>query len=163
MPSFDIVNKIEMQELENALNNSRKEIATRYDFRGTITTIELDKKEKKIHIVAAEANKMEAVREILLNHVIRRKVDPKALEFGDHSPTALGALKRDVKIKEGIPQDIAKQIVKLIKEAKMKVQASIQGDELRVTGKKIDDLQEVIALVRGADLKLPLQFVNMKG
>ncbi len=162
MPSFDIVNKIEMQELENALNNSRKEIGTRYDFRGTVTTIELDKKEKKIHIVGADAMKMEAVREIMLNHVIRRKVDPKALEFEEPSPTALGALKRDVKIKEGIPQDIAKQIVKLIKEAKMKVQASIQGDELRITGKKIDDLQEVIALVRGADLKLPLQFVNMK-
>jgi uncharacterized protein YajQ (UPF0234 family) len=162
MPSFDIVSRVDMQEIDNAINNANKEVVTRYDFRGSKTTIELDKKEKKIHVVTDDSRKMEALREIIVSKAIKRGIDVKSLEFKDPTPTTHAALKRDIVIKEGIEQEIAKRVVKAIKESKIKVQASIQGDELRVTGKKIDDLQAVIALVRAGKFELPLQFINMK-
>jgi len=162
MPSFDIVNKVDFAEIDNAVNNTLKEIATRFDFRGTKTEVTVDKKEKKIHMLAADKMKIDAVREMFLNKAVKRNLSIKAFEFAEPLPTTAGALKREVKIKDGIEQDIAKKIVRTIKDSKLKVQASIQGDELRVTGKQIDDLQAVIALLRGANLEVPLQFVNMK-
>jgi cyclic-di-GMP-binding protein len=162
MPSFDIVSRVDLQEIDNAINNAKKEIATRYDFRNSKTSIDFDRKEKKINIVADDKMKMDAVREILQSKAVKRNIDLKSFEFGEPQPTAHAALKREVKVKEGLEQDVAKKIVKMIKDAKLKVQASIQGEEVRVTGKQIDDLQSVMAMLRGAGLEVPLQFVNMK-
>ena len=162
MPSFDIVNEIDLQEVDNAVNITNKVIETRYDFRGAETELELDKKGKKISIVTADTRKMDAVKELLAGGFIKRKVSPKCLNYGEVEPTSKGAVKVEVKLKEGIDHDMAKKIVKLIKDAGLKVQASIQDEQVRVTGKKIDDLQEVIATVRAANLDIPLQYVNMK-
>ena len=164
MPSFDVVSRIDLQEVDNAVNNTRREVATRYDFRNTVTVIDFDRKEKKLKITAADEMKMEAVREMLLNHAGKRKIDLKAFKFGDVQPGAQTNVKCEVTLRDGIEQEMAKKIVKTIKDAKLKVQASIQGDELRVSGKKIDDLQAVIALLRapGSGADVPLQFINMK-
>lgn len=162
MPSFDIVSRVEMQEVDNAVNNTVKAITQRFDFRGSKTEITLDKKEKKIRILTEDKMKMEAVRETLQQNAVKRKIDLKTLKFDEPQVAAGSNLRSEVTIREGIDQDTAKKIVKTIKDSKIKVQASIQGEEVRVSGKKIDDLQEVIALVRGAGIEVPLQFINMK-
>ena len=162
MPSFDIVSRVEMQEVDNAVNNTLKAIAQRYDFRGSQTEINLDRKDGKIRLLTEDKMKMAAVRELLQQNAVKRKIDLKTLKFEEPQPAAGSNLKTDVVIREGIDQDTAKKIVKLIKESKMKVQASIQGDEVRVSGKKIDDLQAVMAMLKAQDLEAPLQFVNMK-
>lgn len=162
MPSFDIVNKVDMQELDNAVNNSIKEVATRFDFRNSKTTIELNKKDKVINIVTADKMKIDALQDMITTHSIRRKVNPKCLEFKDFEQTGQGLLKREIKIKEGIEMEIAQKIVKIIKGLNLKVQASIQDEQVRVTGKKIDDLQAVIQILNAQDLGIPLQYVNMK-
>lgn len=162
MPSFDVVNKVDLQEVDNAVNNVKKEVETRYDFRGTTTEISLDKGNKRLSILAADELKMKAVAEMLKTHFLRRKVDPQVLEFKDPEPTSKGALKREVIFKEGIEKDLAKKMVKDIKASKLKVQTQIQDDQLRVTGKKLDDLQSVIAMLRDGNYGIPLQFVNMK-
>jgi len=162
MPSFDVVNKVDLQEVDNAVNNVRKEVETRYDFRGTTTELSLDKGNKRLSILAGDELKMKAVEEMLKTHFLRRKVDPQILEFKDPEPTSKGALKRDVVFKEGIEKDLAKKMVKEIKASKLKVQARIQDDQLRVTGKKLDDLQAVMAMLREGEYGIPLQFVNMK-
>jgi cyclic-di-GMP-binding protein len=162
MPSFDIVSRVDMQEVDNAINNAKKEIATRYDFRNSKTSIEFDRKEKKINVVADDKMKMDAIREIFLSKAVKRNIDLKSFEFGDPQPTAHAQLKREIKVKEGLEQEVAKKIVRMIKDAKLKVQASIQGEEVRVSGKQIDDLQNVIAMLKGAGIEVPLQFVNMK-
>ncbi|MBI1730874.1 YajQ family cyclic di-GMP-binding protein [Candidatus Acetothermia bacterium] len=162
MPSFDIVNRIDMQLVDNAVNNSVREISQRYDFRGSHCELTLDKKTKKINFLAADKVKMDAMREIFIANAVRQKINMKSFHFGQAEPTSAGALKKEVEIKEGIEKEIAQRIVKLVKESKMKVQASIQSDELRVTGKKIDDLQEVIALLHQHEWEVPLQFVNMR-
>lgn len=162
MPSFDIVNRIDMQHVDNAVNNAVREISQRYDFRGSHNEITLDKKEKKINFLAADKVKMDAMREIFIANVVRQKINPKAFKYGNSEPTAGGALKREVVIKEGIEREIAQSIVKLVKDSKLKVQASIQNDELRVSGKKIDDLQQVITMLTSREWEIPLQFVNMR-
>jgi uncharacterized protein YajQ (UPF0234 family) len=162
MPSFDIVNRVDLQEVDNAINNLKKEIATRYDFRGSPAEVTLDKKEKVIHVVAEHEMRMTAVMDILMTHLIKRKVDPKVLKPKAIEPTSQGHVKREINIQEGIESEIARKIVKLIKDRKLKVQAAIQDEQVRVTGKKIDDLQEVIKMLRGQELGIPLQFVNMK-
>lgn len=162
MPSFDVVNKVDLQELDNAVNNVKKEVETRFDFRGANTEITLDKGNKRVSIMTADEMKIKAVAEMLQAHCIKRKLDPKVLEFKDIEPTSKGAVKRDVQIREGITKEQAQKIVKDIKASKLKVQAAIQDDQVRVTGKKIDDLQEVIALLKGGDYDVPFQFVNMK-
>ncbi|MBI2092621.1 MAG: YajQ family cyclic di-GMP-binding protein [Deltaproteobacteria bacterium] len=162
MPSFDIVNKVDMQEIDNAVNNCIKEVATRFDFRNSRTAIELNKKDKVINIVTSDKMKMEALQDMITTHCIRRKVNSKCLEFKDFEPTGQGLLKREVKIKEGIEMEIAHKIVKIIKGLNLKVQASIQDEQVRVSGKKIDDLQAVIQTLNAQDLGIPLQYVNMK-
>lgn len=162
MPSFDIVNQIDAQEVDNAVNNTRKEVATRYDFRGLHTEVNFNSKEKNIEIVAAESMKMQAVREMLIKHFIKRKLEPKVLEFGPEQGSSSGAVKMSVDIHEGIDRETAKKIVKEIKALKLKVQPAIQDDQVRVTGKKIDDLQEVIRILKGKSFSVPLQFVNLK-
>jgi len=162
VPSFDIVSRIDLAELDNALNNTRKQVASRYDFRNSKTEINFDRKEKKLHIITEDKMKMEAIKEMLQAHAAKRGIEIKSLKFGDFLPGAQANIKCEVTIREGIDQDNAKKMVKLIKDTKMKVQASIQGDELRVSGNKIDDLQAVMQLLRGNPGELPLQFVNMK-
>ena len=162
MPSFDIVSQIEMHEMDNTVNNTLKEIATRYDFRNTKTQVTLDKKEKVVRVVTVDKMKMEAVREMLLAKAAKRKIDLKSFKFEEPQPTSDAGFKRDIKIREGIDKDTAKRIVKMIKETKLKVQAAIQGDEVRVAGKKIDDLQAIITMLKNANLDIPLQYVNMK-
>jgi len=162
MPSFDIVNQLDVQEVDNAVNNTRKEVATRYDFRGLNTEINFNSKEKKIDIVAAESMKMQAVREMLIKNFIKRKLEPKVMEFGPEQGSSSGAVKMSIEIQEGIDRETAKKIVKEIKALKLKVQPAIQDDQVRVTGKKIDELQEVIRTLKKKSFSVPLQFVNLK-
>lgn len=162
MPSFDIVNEINAQEVDNAINNTQKEVTTRYDFKGLHTEIEFHKKENRIHLVAAESMKLQAVKDMLIKHFIKRGLEPKALEYGTEEGTSQGHVKMDVTIKEGIDRETAKKIVKEIKNLKLKVQPAIQDNQVRVSGKKIDDLQEVIRHLKTKSFGIPLQFVNLK-
>ncbi|PWN07878.1 YajQ family cyclic di-GMP-binding protein [Rhodohalobacter mucosus] len=162
MPSFDIVNEINAQEVDNAVNNTLKEVGTRYDFRGLHTDVEFHKKENRIHLVAAENMKLQAVKDILVKHFIKRGLEPKVLEYGLEEGTSQGHIKVDAIIREGIDRETAKKIVKEIKGLKLKVQPAIQDNQVRVTGKKIDDLQAVISHLKSTRFGIPLQFVNMK-
>ncbi len=162
MPSFDVVNRIDLQEVDNAVNLTKKVIATRYDFRKSKTVLGLNKKEKCIDILTEDEMKLKAVEDELIGHLVRRKADPKALAFLDVEQASRGMIRRRVSIREGIDIDTARHIVKLIKGLKLKVQAQIQDQQLRVSGKKIDDLQAVIGRLKEEDLDIPLQFVNLK-
>ena len=162
MASFDIVNRIDLQEVDNAVNITKKAILTRFDFRESKTEISLDKKDKKIRVTTEDDMKMRSIQDTLVENLVKRKVDTKALETKASEMAAQGMVQREIVIKEGIDSDTARTIVKLIKEKKLKVQAAIQESQVRVTGKKIDDLQEVIQLLRSAKLPIPLQFVNMQ-
>ena len=162
MPSVDIVNQVDLQEVDNAIGNTRKDVARRYDFRSATTEITLDKREKRIHLLTGDEMKMEALRDMLVENMAKRNVSAKTLNFGKVENTSHGNVKRDVTIRDGIDKDQARQIVKLIKDQKLKVQPAIQDNQVRVTGKKIDDLQAVMQMLREANLPVPLQFVNMK-
>lgn len=162
MPSFDIVSRVEMAELENALSNTRKALSQRFDFRGSVYELDLDKKEKKLKLSAEDGTKMEAIRETLRQHAHRRGLDLKVFKFGEVEDGAGGRPKQEITLQDGLAQEVSKDIVKRIKASGLKVQASIQGEEVRITAKKIDDLQTVMALLKGADLAVPLQYVNMK-
>jgi uncharacterized protein YajQ (UPF0234 family) len=162
MPSFDIVSRIDLQEVDNAVNISKKAILARYDFRGSKTEINLDKKDKKIHVTTEDDMKMRAVQDALIENLVKRKVDPRALEPKASEMAAQGMVKREIAIKEGVDTDNARNIVRMIKDKKLKVQAAIQEQQVRVTGKNIDDLQLVIQMLRSANLPIPLQFVNMQ-
>ncbi|AWU95805.1 YajQ family cyclic di-GMP-binding protein [Azospirillum ramasamyi] len=161
MPSFDIVSKTDVHEVDNAISGVRREIETRFDFKGSKCTIE--RTENEIVLLADDATKLEQMQELLRVYVTRRKLDAAALDFSAKPERAAGdALRQAVTIKQGIAQDLAKTIVKGIKDSKMKVQVSIQGDELRVTGKKRDDLQDAIALVKRLGIEQPLQYQNFR-
>jgi uncharacterized protein YajQ (UPF0234 family) len=162
MPSFDIVNRIDLQEVDNAVNITRKAILSRFDFRGSKTEILLDKKEKKLRITTEDEMKLRAVQDALIENLVKRKVDTKCLDAKPSQMAAQGMVQREIAIKEGVDSDTARNIVKMIKDKKMKVQAAIQENQVRVTAKKIDDLQEVIHMLRAASLPIPLQFVNMQ-
>ncbi|OIO67263.1 MAG: YajQ family cyclic di-GMP-binding protein [Zetaproteobacteria bacterium CG1_02_53_45] len=160
MPSFDVVSETDMQEMTNAVNQVIKEITTRFDFKGSKASIELG--DDSITVVGDDINKMNTVTELLRAKLVRRNLDPKCLEYGDPQD-ASGSTKRQViTIKQGVSTELAKKIVKHIKDEKMKVQASIQGDQVRVTGKKRDDLQATMALVKGIDSDRPLSFTNFR-
>ena len=161
MASFDIVSRVDLQEVDNAVNVARKTILTRYDFRESKTEITLDKKEKKVRVVTEDEMKLRAVQESLVENLVRRKIDPKVLDAKEIQPTSGGKIQREIAIKEGVDADTARAIVKLVKGLKLKVQASIQEQQVRVSGKQIDDLQTVIKAVRAANVGIPLQFVNM--
>jgi uncharacterized protein YajQ (UPF0234 family) len=160
MPSFDIISKTDLQEVDNALNTARREIENRYDFKGSKSAFE--KKEEDITILADDDYKLKAMQEILKTHMTRRKIDVRALDFTTPESAAGNSQRQVVKVKQGIEQEIAKKIVKTIKDSKLKVQASIQGDQLRVSAPKKDALQECIQLVRSMDVALPLQFTNYR-
>jgi hypothetical protein len=159
--SFDVVCKVDMQEVTNALDQARREIETRYDLKGTKNEVTQEKNE--ITVLAADEMKRRAVVDILQSKLHRRGVPLKALSFGDVESAAGGALRQKITLQQGIPQDKAREIVRLIKDTKLKVQASIQQDQVRVTGKSRDDLQSVIALLRQKDLGIALQFENYRG
>ena len=161
MASFDIVSRVDLQEVDNAVNMTRKAILTRFDFRESKTKITLDKKDKKIHVLTEDEMKLKSIQETLLENLVRRKVEAKCLEPKEIQMASQGMVQKEFTIKEGVDTDTARTIVKLIKEQKLKVQAAIQDNQVRVSGKKIDDLQAAIQAVRGAKLSIPLQFVNM--
>jgi uncharacterized protein YajQ (UPF0234 family) len=160
MPSFDIVSKTDLAEIDNALQGMMREIGTRFDFKGSKCTIE--RKDATLTINADDDLKLRQMHELLKGYVTRRKLDAGALEFKPPEKASGNTLRQTVIVKQGIDATLAKQIVKEIKDAKLKVQASIQGDELRVSGKKRDDLQAAIQLVRGLKIEQPLQYVNFR-
>ena len=158
--SFDIVSKIDRQEVDNALGQAAREIATRFDFKGSKCTIE--RKEGLITILADDDLKLKQMHELLKGHLTRRKVDAGALEFKEPQKASGNAVRQEVVIRQGIDATLAKRLVKEIKDSKIKVQVAVQGSELRVTGKMRDELQQVIALVRGLKTELPLQYLNFR-
>lgn len=162
MASFDIVSKVDLQKLDNAINNAKKELVNRYDFHGSKTSIELDKKEMSLQVVTENEMKMKAVEDIIITRMVKQALDPSSLDFGKEHYASGNMVKKDIKIKQGIDKDTARQIVKIIKDSGMKVQASIMDEQVRVTGKKIDDLQKVIAVVKASSIKLPLQYENFR-
>jgi len=161
MPSFDIVSKVDEQEVDNAVNQAIKEMSQRYDFKGSKSEIKWEKKEE-VTIIADDDYKLKAVIDILQTKLAKRGVSLKSLEYGKVEDASGGLKRQVIKILQGIPQDKAKEISKFIKELKLKVEAQIQGDQLRISGKKIDDLQEAIRSLKEKDLKIALQFVNMR-
>jgi uncharacterized protein YajQ (UPF0234 family) len=160
MPSFDIVSKTELAEIDNALQGAAREIGTRFDFKGSKCTIE--RKDEMITINADDDLKLKQVQELLKIYITRRKLDAGCLEFKEEQKASGNSRRQEVVIKQGLDQKLAKQIVKDIKDSKLKVQVSIQGDELRVTGKKRDDLQDAIAFVKGLKIEQPLQYINFR-
>ena len=160
MPSFDIVSKTELPEIDNALQGVIREIDTRFDFKGSKCTIE--RKDTIITILADDDLKLKQMQELLKGYVVRRKLDPLCLNFKPVEKAAGQSVRQHVHIKQGIEQKAAKEITKAIKDSKIKAQVSIQGDEVRVSGKKRDDLQEAIQLVKSLKVELPLQFVNFR-
>ncbi len=160
MPSFDIVSKVDLQEVDNAVNQAVKEISQRYDFKGTTNELELEN--DSLRILAADDYKLQAIKDILIAKLVRRKVSPKCFNYGKEEAASAGAVRVRATIIQGIDKEKAKEIVKLIKTTKLKVQAQIMEDQVRVTGKKIDDLQEVMQMLKGKDLEIELQFENMR-
>ena len=162
MPSFDIVSSFNMQEVDNAVNMVIRDIANRYDFRGSKTGITLDKGEKNITILADNTMQLAAVVDMLKSRAISRKISLKVFKFHQEEPATGTSIRQRVSLREGIDRDRAKKINKMIKDKKLKVQSQIQGEQLRVTGKKIDDLQSVMSTIKEANLDIELQYVNMK-
>ena len=162
MPSFDIVSKVEAQALDNAVNVTTKEITNRFDFKGSHVVINLDKKDFVIKIETDDDMKMRQLVDVLISLAHKQGIAPEAFDTSKEGAQSGKLWKKEVKVRNGLAMDDAKKIVKLIKDSGMKVQASINDDQVRVTGKKIDDLQAVIQLCRGANLGIPLQYVNMR-
>ena len=160
MPSFDIVSELDTPEVENAINQANKELTQRYDFKGTETKIE--KKDNEIMINSSDDYKVGAAYDVLQSKLVKRNVSLKSLDPGKVEPAAGGRAKQQIKLKEGIDKEKAKDLVKKIKDTKLKVQASIQGDCVRVTGKKRDDLQEVMSALKALDYPLPLDYTNFR-
>lgn len=163
MPSFDILSKVDPQALDNAVNVVRKEITNRFDFKNAHVVIDLNKKEFKLNIETDDDMKMGQLTDVLISRAHKQGIAPEAFDMSKESYPSGKVVKKEVSVKNGLKQEDAKKIVKLIKDAGLKVQAAIMDDMVRVTGKKIDDLQEVIQLCRGANLGLALQYENMRG
>jgi uncharacterized protein YajQ (UPF0234 family) len=162
MPSFDIVSKIDGQMLDNAINTAKKEILNRYDFNGSKSTIDLDKKTNQVTIVTEDDMRLKAITDSIISRMVKQQLDPKALDFGKEQYASGNMIRKEITIKEGIDKEAAKKIVKKIKDSGLKVQAAIMDDQVRVTAKKIDDLQAVISLCRTEDFGQPLQYINMR-
>ena len=160
--SFDVVSKIELQELNNAIQQAMKEVTTRFDLKDSRSKIELTEKDTVLVLSSADDYKLKAVTDILQTKMVKRGISLKAFDYGAIEPAAGGTVRQKATIQQGIPGEKAKKIVQLIKDAKLKVQASIQGDTVRVSGKDRDTLQQVIALLKKQDLGLDLQFTNYR-
>ena len=162
MPSFDIASKVDLQTLDNAINIAKKEIDNRFDFKGTHVSFELNKKDMTINLEVESDMKLQQLQDVLLTKAMRQGLDANCFDMSKE-PNANGKYVRKViAVKNGIDKDYAKRIVKLIKDSGLKVQAAILDDIIRVTAKKIDDLQDVIQLCKSSDIDLPFQFINMK-
>ncbi len=162
MASFDIVNKVDAQLLDNSINIARKEIINRFDFNGSKSEITLDKKGMSVHITTENEMRVNSIIDVIRQRMIKQGLSPLCLDFNKEHYASGVLVKKDIKVKEGIDKDVARKIIKDIKDSKLKVQAQMMDDQVRVTAKKIDDLQSVIALMRSGSYELPLQFVNMK-
>lgn len=162
MPSFDISSKVDIQIMDNAVNVAQKEIDNRYDFKGNHVVIDFDKKAMIIKLEVESEMKLGQVEDVLLSKGMKQGVDAKSFDFSKDFYSSGKFVRKEVPIRNGIDREAAKKIVKLIKDSGLKVQAAIMDDIIRVTGKKIDDLQSVMQLCRTSDLELPLQFINMK-
>lgn len=161
MPTFDVVSEVDLQEVDNALNQARKEIEQRYDFRGSGTKIDWDKKDL-LTIESADDFKVRAAGEVLKGRFAKRSVSLDALDEGKIEPSGGGRAKQEIRLKRGIEGDLARELQKAVKATKIKVQIQVQGDQLRVSGKKKDDLQEVMRVLRAAKADRPLQFTNFR-
>ena len=160
MPTFDVISKINHQEFDNALSNCLREISNRFDFKGL--HISIDRKDKIITTIAPDELKLRQVNELLQTHLIRRKVDPRVVSMKSSESASGGSIRQISELKEGISQENAKKVIADIKKLKLKIQIKIQGDELRVDGKKKDDLQEAISAIKSIDIGLPIEFVNFR-
>ncbi|MDC0216955.1 YajQ family cyclic di-GMP-binding protein [Pelagibacteraceae bacterium] len=160
MPSFDVVSRVDFQEIDNAIANALREITNRYDFKGSNTTLE--RSEKVITIVTDDDLKLSQVNDILISHFVRRKLDPLALGKKDKEKAGGDRIRQTISLVEGIEQDVAKKITSEIKSSKMKVQAKINGNELRIDGKKRDDLQSAMQLIEDLQVGIPVQFINFR-
>jgi len=161
MPTFDVVSELDMQEVRNAVDQAQREVTTRFDFKGTGSSIEL--KEKTIELATESESRLQALTQVLEEKLVRRKVSLKALDFGKVEEATKGTVRQTVTLQMGISSDKAREIGKFVKELNLKgVQHQVQGDQLRVTGKKRDDLQAAIAAMREHDFELPLQFTNFR-
>ena len=162
MPSFDIVSKVDLQTLDNAINTVKKEISNRFDFKNSPVEIELNKKDYVLNIEAESDMKLKQIIDVIISRSMKQGIDAAAFNFEKDAYPSGKVVKKEVPVTNGLQQDDAKKVVKVIKDSGLKVQAQIMDDVVRVTGKKIDDLQDVIAKLKAANLKLPLQFINMK-
>ena len=160
--SFDVVSKVDLQEVLNAVQQASKEIATRFDFRGSASKVEWNEKELTLTLTSDDAHKLKSVVDILETRLVKRGIAVKSLEYGKIEDAAGGTVRQTAKIQQGIPSEKAKDIVRTIKDRKLKVQAAIQADQVRVSGRNKDDLQAVMTLLRGGDYGLPLQFTNYR-
>ncbi len=160
--SFDVVSKVDLQEVQNAVQQASKEIATRFDFRGSKSKIEWNEKELELTLTSDDEHKLKSVVDILETRLAKRGIAVKSLDYQKIEPAANTTVRQVAKIQQGISSEKAKDIVKTIKDRKLKVQASIQADQVRVTGKSKDDLQGVMTLLRGSDFGVPLQFTNYR-
>ena len=162
MPSFDIASKVDLQTLDNAINTVKKEITNRFDFKDSNVGIDLNKKDFVVNLEVESDMKMKQVIDVIISRSIKQGIDANAYDFSKDSYPSGKVVKKEVPVRNGLKQEDAKKIVKLIKDSGLKVQAQIMDDIVRVTGKKIDDLQAVIAKCNGANFGIPLQYVNMK-
>jgi len=159
MPSFDVVSKIDMHELNNAIDQTNREVNTRFDFKGTNSRVELS--ENVITLIAPAEFQVKQINDILQTRLSKRGIDIKCLEYGKVAEN-INEARQMVTIRQGIDKELAKKIIRLIKDSKLKVQSAIQGEQLRITGKKRDDLQEAILLLKNSKIELPLQYVNFR-
>jgi uncharacterized protein YajQ (UPF0234 family) len=162
MPSFDIVSKIDAQTLDNAINNAKKEILNRYDFNTSKSTIDLDKKTNLITIVTEDDMRLKAIIDSIISRMMKQNLDANSLDFGKETIASGNMIRKEITVKEGIDRETSKKIVAKIKDSKLKVQASMMEDQVRVQSKNIDDLQKVIQLCRSEDFGQPLQYINMR-
>jgi len=160
--SFDVASKIDLNEVLNAVQQTSKEIGTRYDLKDSKSSVELNEKDHKIMLASSDEFKLKAVTEILGQKLVKRNVPLKGLEYGELISASGGSVKQEIKLQQGISTEKAKDVVKLLKDSKLKVQASIQGDVVRVSGKDRDTLQQAIALLRGKDFGIDMQFINFR-
>ena len=162
MPSFDIVSEVDLQEVDNAVNQAAKEIGNRFDFRGGNSEVSFDRETKKIKIVADDDMKLRSIHQIVEQKMVKRSIDIRALDYGNEQQASGQQIKQEISLVCGLEKEVAKKITKIIKDSKLKVQAQIQDDQVRVTSKKIDELQNVIQTLKEEEVGLPLQFVNMR-
>ena len=162
MPSFDIASSVDIQTLDNAVNIVKKEITNRFDFKGNHVVIDLNKKDYILKLESDSEMKIQQIVDVLISRAMKQGIEASSFDFSKDAFPSGKIFKKDVSVKNGLKQEDAKKVVKLIKESGLKVQAAIMDDIVRVTGKKIDDLQDVIAACRAGNLGLPLQYINMK-